>query len=131
MNRRGFFRRMLGLLGAGAVPPVGGVAVAAERTLLLQESPLAGFQYHRGEAVWQGLRVGDLLEPIREPENRYDGRAVALHWRGHKLGYLPRVENCAASQMMDRGERLAVRIVGLTESPDPWRRVRVAVEVRV
>lgn len=32
-----------------------------ERKLLLQASPVAGFQYHDGEAAWPFIREGDPL----------------------------------------------------------------------
>lgn len=66
---------------------------------------------------------------MREPNNPHDARAVCIDWHGRKLGYLPRVENAAVAQMMDRGERLEARIVELRTSEDPWKRVEVAVEL--
>jgi putative endonuclease len=38
-------------------------ALAAEVRILVQSSPLAGFQYHAGEALWQEMREGDRLAP--------------------------------------------------------------------
>lgn len=66
---------------------------------------------------------------MREPQNPYDPRAVRVDWRGHKLGYVPRIENTAVAQMLDRGERLTARILQLRESHDPWERVRLVVMV--
>jgi len=68
---------------------------------------------------------------VREPANPYDARAVRIDWRGHKLGYLPRIENAAVAQMLDRGERIEARIADLRVSPDPWERVVVAVELTI
>jgi maltooligosyltrehalose synthase len=45
------------------------------------------------------------------------------------LNYLPRTANAAVAQMLDRGEQLRARIAQLHLSPDPWERVRVAVEL--
>ena len=61
--------------------------------ILLQDSPLAGFQYHAGKAVWPQLRVGDALTLVREPDNAHDARAVRVEWQGRKIGYVPRREN--------------------------------------
>jgi hypothetical protein len=93
----------------------------------LQHSPLAGFQYHRGPELWGLLQPGQTLHLTREPANPYDPRAVRIDWNGAKLGYLPRLDNAAASQLLDRGERLTARIAGLAEDRDPWRRVAVEV----
>jgi hypothetical protein len=106
------------------------LAVQAQTVkLLVQSSPLAGFQYHTGAAVWNDLKVGDQLTLIREPGNANDTRAVRVEWRGNQLGYLPRVENEAVAAAMDRGARVEGRIAALVEHRNPWRRVRIEVFV--
>jgi hypothetical protein len=97
--------------------------------LLVQSSPLAGFQYHAGRVLWEQLQVGDALTLIREPENPHDARAVRVEWQGVQLGYLPRAENEAVAAAMDRGERVVARIAALREHKNPWRRVRIEVLV--
>jgi len=98
-----------------------------ELRLLVQSVPLAGFQYHAGEALWETLRVGDALELVREADNPYDARAVRVDWRGIKLGYLPRVANRAVAEELDRGGRLEARIAALTKARNPWQRIRIEV----
>lgn len=97
--------------------------------LLVQSSPLAGFQYHAGEALWERLRVGDPLALIREPDNPHDARAVRVEWRGVMLGYLPRAENEAVAAALDRGERVEGRIAALVKHKNPWRRLKIDVFV--
>ncbi len=105
-------------------------AVQAESVkLLVQSSPLAGFQYHAGAALWDQLRSGDELTLVREPQNPHDARAVRVEWRGVQLGYLPRAENEAVAAAMDRGERVVARIAALEKHRNPWRRVRIEVFV--
>ena len=104
-------------------------AVSAALRVLVQRSPLAGFQYHEGPALWDQLRTGDRLELVREADNPHDGRAIAVYWQGHKLGYLPRAENDAVSSAMDQGHRLDARIGRLREERNPWRRLEVEVFV--
>jgi hypothetical protein len=91
--------------------------------ILLQSSPLAGFRYHEGKAVWDELKVGDVLELVREPDNPYDPKAVRVDWQGHVLGYVPRAENAAVARQIDRGEKLEARIVKLRKSRNPRERV--------
>jgi hypothetical protein len=122
-------RSVLGLLVAvitGAAAPAT-AAASKRRDILIQESPLAGFQYHAGETLWAQLRVNAPLQLLREPDNEHDSAAVAVHFAGQRIGYLPRLENTAISQMLDRGERLTTRVVALQESRDPWQRMRLAV----
>jgi hypothetical protein len=92
--------------------------------ILLQDSPLAGFQYHAGKAVWPQMRVGDALTLVREPDNRHDARAVRVEWQGRKIGYVPRRENADVARLMDGGQQLAARITRLADVRDPWSRVR-------
>ena len=125
MERRTFLRLFAGLLPLGLVRP----GHARGTGILVQQSPLAGFQYYRGEALWPRLAPGQRLELRREPDNPHDPRAVRVLWRGQALGYLPRRENTAVSQMLDRGQRLETRIAALRESADPWQRLRLEIRL--
>lgn len=121
-RRRLQILRLVGLMLVwGWVQPLH-AEVAAH--ILLQDSPLAGFQYHAGKALWPQMQVGDALTLIREPDNRYDANAVRVEWQGHKIGYVPRRENADVARFMDRGQALQARIVRLAEVRDPWSRVR-------
>lgn len=97
--------------------------------LLVQESPLAGYRYADAAQVWPLLRVGDALELSREPDNPHDANAVRVHWRGRKLGYVPRRDNAALAWGLDRGEPLRARISRLEPHANPARRVRFEVYV--
>jgi hypothetical protein len=110
-------------------PAPGGADVASH--ILLQDSPLAGFQYHAGKKLWPDMRVGDSLTLIREPRNSYDSNAVRVEWRGHKIGYVPRRENADVARFLDRGTVLEARIMRLAESRDPWMRVRFEILIPI
>jgi len=101
------------------------LAAAAEVSehILLQSSPLAGFQYYGGKQVWTEMHEGDVLELVREPQNSHDPRAVRVEWQGIKLGYVPRRDNEAVARLMDRGTRLEARISRLSTSRNPWQRI--------
>ena len=99
--------------------------------ILLQDSPLAGFQYHAGKTLWPQMQVGDALTLIREPDNPHDAKAVRVEWQGHKIGYVPRRENADVARFMDGGQKLVARISRLAEVRDPWSRVRFEVLIPV
>lgn len=99
------------------------------RRLLIQKSPIAGFQYHEGENVWPQMKAGDTLKLAREPDNPHDPKATAVYWKQHMIGYVPRAENTAVAQMMDRGERLNTRIARLGEGPNPWDRIEMEIHL--
>jgi len=109
------------------------VLQAAQPTtrILIQSSPLAGFQFHEGKRLWEQLQVGDALMLVREPDNLHDSRAVRVHWNGHMLGYVPRAENDAVARQLDRGNKLEARIVRLTKHRDPWKRIEFEVFIRL
>jgi hypothetical protein len=99
--------------------------------ILVQSSPVAGFQFHEGKQVWDQLKVGDPLTLVREPANPHDARAVRVEWNGHMLGYVPRAENDAVARQLDRGNKLEARIVRLTRHRDPWKRIEFEVFLRL
>ena len=106
-------------------------ASAQPTRILVQSSPIAGFQFHEGKQLWDQLKVGDPLTLVREPDNSHDARAVRVEWNGHMLGYVPRAENDAVARQLDRGNRLEARIVRLTKHRDPWKRIEFEVFLRL
>ncbi len=95
--------------------------------LLVQSSPLAGLRYYAAAELWAELKVGDALELRRERDNPHDANAVAVAWRGRKLGYVPRRENAALAWGLDRGVPLRARISRLAKHPNPARRLQFEV----
>jgi hypothetical protein len=112
-------RWMMAIFALLSLPAVADVS----EHILLQASPLAGFQYYQGKQVWAEMREGDVLELVREPQNAYDARAVRVEWRGVKLGYVPRRDNEAVARLLDRGNPLEARITRLSTSRNPWQRI--------
>jgi hypothetical protein len=104
-------------------------AHAGSIKILIQSSPLAGFQYHAGAELWDRLHVGDALTLVREPDNAHDPWAVRVEWHGRQLGYLPRAENRAVAAEMDGGATVSARIARLTNDRNPWRRPLIEVFV--
>jgi hypothetical protein len=124
MQRRALFGAIFGGLGAALM---GRHSQARDRTILIQDSPIAGFQFYRGNSVLPLLRVGEELSLVRDPRNEHDSDAVAVYFRNDKLGFVPRVENRAIAQMLDRGERLKTRISELLAETDPYQPLRISI----
>ena len=104
-------------------------AQTADARMLVQSSPLAGFQYYEGGELWERMKVGDELALVREPDNPYDGNAVRVEWQGHKLGYVPRRDNAAVARHLDRGGHVEARVSKLRAHRNPWQRVEFEVFV--
>ena len=92
--------------------------------LVLQDSPLAGFQFHAGKKLWPQMRLGDRLVLVREPQNVHDALAIRVEWNSQHIGYVPRRENSDIARLLDNGVKLHARISRLAQSRDPWARVR-------
>ena len=107
------------LLGALPSP----AAQAQQVRLLVQDSPLAGYNYHEAARAFAALRVGDELVLVREPDNPHDGNAVRVEWQTRKLGYVPRSRNAALAWALDQGEPVTARISRLQRHRSPAKRV--------
>ena len=109
----------------GATP----LAVRAAASIIVQQSPLAGFQFYDGKTLWEEMKPGDTLTLVRERDNAYDANAVRVEWNGNRLGYIPRRENTGVARQMDRGAPVKARIVKLTQARNPWQRILFEVYV--
>ena len=71
---------MMGLVPFAALAGKAVEARAEERTIELAEFSVAGFQYHDGMKphIMASLTVGMELQLTREPDNRYDDKAIAM-----------------------------------------------------
>ncbi len=110
---------LLGLMAVASLQ----AAAGSEYRLILQTSPLAGFQHYAGAALFPLMQTGDSLVLRREPANPYDPKAVRVEWRGVQIGYAPRADNVDLARLMDRGHSVEGRILHLQKSRDPWKRI--------
>ncbi|NBC13864.1 MAG: hypothetical protein GVY09_11065 [Gammaproteobacteria bacterium] len=97
------------------------------RPIALQRTRLVGFRHHEAPQLWPALARRARLTLERERDNPHDPDAVALRWRGRKLGYLPRGENLVAARLLDRQRRLSARIERL--DPTAEHNARIGIEV--
>lgn len=102
-------------------------AAAGELRLVVQQLPLAGFHYGEAPLLWSELRVGDRLALVRDPENVHDRNAIRIERAGRLLGWVPRRDNAALAQALDRGLPLRARISRLAPHPNPRRRIEVEI----
>lgn len=136
MKRRQLLKSLVGFVSLGLVSNQ--AKTSTEKPLkstrpgtfiMLQTSPVAGFQYYDGGKVWTQLQQGTALQLKAEPSNKYDKDAVEIYWqaedgKNHKLGYLPRKQNYAVSQILQSKTTLRAEISQLNNSDDPWKRIQ-------
>jgi hypothetical protein len=129
MFRRSLIKTSLGI-AAGTIALSRPASKQSAEVLLLQ-STLAGFRYYSGPIVQSSLRQGDALDVVREDFNSFDARAVALYWRGLKLGFVPRADNAVIAQLIDRGQSLHAVVSALHVDRPEWQRLEFALLMRV
>ena len=90
---------------------------------------VAGFQFHDGPELVDGMAPGESVTFVREPENRHDRHAVRIDYAGRKLGYVPRSVSEHVAHVM--AERSSVPGVISAVDPEavPWRAVQVRARV--
>jgi len=72
---------------------------------------IAGFTYYEGAIVFNKLKVGTKLKLKLEEENKFDARAVALYFKGKKLGFIPKSENRIIYKLLKIGMATNLRVV--------------------
>jgi len=98
-----------------------------DRPRRIQLTNLTGFRHHEAPRLWAALRRDTPLTLERDPGNTYDPDAVAVCWKGLKLGYLPRGENFMVARLLDGKRPLSARIAGLSPRARPNRRIKLEV----
>lgn len=97
------------------------------RSRVIQLCTLAGYRHHAAPSLLQALKPTTALQLQREPDNPHDPEAVALCWRGVKLGYLPRTENFVAARLLDSERQLCARVHHVDRSADSNHRISLEV----
>jgi hypothetical protein len=74
------------------------------------------------------MKEGDLLELVREPDNDHDDCAIAFHFNGDKIGYVPAEENALLTRLIDAGViDLLAEITHLKPEAATWENVHAAI----
>lgn len=99
-----------------------------EKDIFLFDTYIAGTSYIDGiEELEAHLNEDDKLDFFREPDNKYDKRAIVIKTiDGVKIGYVPRYDNAIFSRLMDAGKLLFGRISS-KEGSGRWVRINIKV----
>lgn len=92
---------------------------------------VAGFQHWDGALVLGELKPGQVLELTAEPDNPFDPNAMAISFKGAKLGYIPRSENEQIALLSFYGHKdvFECRVLKVDSEDDPWHQVLVGIYV--
>ena len=125
MKRSSFIKSLIGL------PAIGLINVESftqYEKVYLKQFFVRGFSYYLGPKIIDEINKSGQLEMVREPENKFDKRAIALHFNNKKIGYLPRESNKTISILMDT-ELLEfhAELTQIESDASDWEKIRVAV----
>ncbi|MCI6157765.1 MAG: HIRAN domain-containing protein [Peptoniphilaceae bacterium] len=103
-----------------------------EPSRYIDDFHLAGFAYYDGLDVIDELTLGQSVELVREVDNPYDEKAVAIYYKGKKLGYIPASHNSIISTLIyyGYGDIFEARIQMINKENHPERQFRVVVKVK-
>jgi hypothetical protein len=92
---------------------------------------IAGFAYYDGVNIFNELEVGDKLLLVAEPDNEFDPFAVAVYYRGCKLGYIPRDKNERVSELLmaGNGDLLIIEITKISPETQSNQQISISVVV--
>lgn len=56
------------------------------------------------QSVLKEMKLGEVCNLVREPDNPFDKRAIAVHFSGNKIGYIPKKVAALLAEELDRRE---------------------------
>lgn len=129
MKRSQFLKNLIALGGLSFLSGKTFQTKQFQKYYLLQ-SFVRGFRFYEGPKLLDEMKKGDLLELVREQENKHDNCAIALHWNKNKIGYIPAESNELLSRLLDIGiPDLVAEITFLEPGAAAWENVNIAVYV--
>ncbi len=98
-----------------------------EREIFILDTYIAGTHYYNAKRMADKLEKGNHLLFIREADNPYDHKAIAISdLDKNKLGYLPRRKNEVISRLMDGGKA----VYAVIENID-WKNEVLEISIKV
>ena len=107
--------------------PLADLIKPLQNEILLFDSYVAGTMHIKDESVFDDIKVGDKLTLRREPDNRFDDKAIlVLDPEGRKLGYIPERDNMVFARLMDAGKFLIAKIDHI-EPKGSFRQINISI----
>lgn len=82
-----------------------------QKEIFLFDTYISGVTHLEDMTVLERIKTGDKVIFQREPDNRYDDKAImVLNDQKEKLGYVPEKDNVVFSRLMDAGKMLTGKV---------------------
>jgi hypothetical protein len=130
MRRSDFLRRLAVVTGGLLLPGMAGALARHYDKYYLLQCFVRGFRFYEGPTLLDEIKEGDELELVREADNAHDPCAIALHWNGKKIGFVPAESNEILSRLLDIGlPELMAEVTFLKKEAATWENVSIAIYV--
>ena len=108
------------------------------KKLYFMDCHLAGRQYHDADEVWDKLKVGTVLNLVRDLDNRHDMDAVAVVYHNEEdgedytIGYIPRADNETIASILEMGwtDIFECRISRINDTTHPENQVHLTIKIK-
>lgn len=125
MKRSQFVKSLIGIYGIAHLPID---ALKQYEKVYLKQCFVRGFSYYDGPKIIDEINTAGMVQLVREPNNEFDKRAIAIHFEGKKIGYLPRESNKTISILMDTNLlEYHAEITHIEKSASDWEKIRLGV----
>ena len=96
---------------------VGELLKPLQNEIMLFKTYIAGITHLDDDEPVDKLETGDKLILKRQPENRFDEKAIlVLDQKERKLGYVPEKDNIVFTRLMDAGKYLTAKVVDINDA---------------
>jgi hypothetical protein len=125
MTRSQFIKNVIGIFGIAKIPLELGIEY--EKIYMLPFF-VRGFQYYEGPNIIDKINELGLLTMVREPENKFDEKAIALYFEDYKIGYVPREDNTILAKILDADLlSLQVEITHIEPNAADWEKIHAVI----
>ncbi len=108
------------------------------RKMYFMDCHLAGRKYHDADEVWDELKVGTVLQLVRDKGNTHDPDAVAVMYKKadeeepYCLGYIPREDNGKLAAFLEMGwtDVFECRISKKDEEAHPEYQIMLTIKIK-
>lgn len=100
---------------------------------------IAGVQHHEARTVKDQLEVGDFLNLVPEPTNKFDPNAIRIEWyseitdgegfgKSVMLGFVPAKLSADVSAFIEVEDKAKCQITELNPDAKPWEWIKVKID---
>ena len=125
MNRLEFLKNLITVSGLSVLPKTN---LSQNKKVYLHHFYVRGFQYYEGENLFPKMKLGESLDLVREPDNKFDESAIAVYFQKQKIGFIPAESNETLSKLIDiNALDLYADITEMNQENKVWTKLEIGI----